>query len=87
MIVWLVTLLIIGDRTYHCSDKYEVHTCNICGMIAVYNSEKHIYNCKLCENYTNFSRVKIPYAFKLLMQELITMNIAPRIITKENVHV
>ena len=51
-------------------------------MIAVYNSEKHIYNCKH-ENYTNFSRVKIPYAFKLLMQELITMNIAPRIITKK----
>ena len=37
--------------------------------------------CQQCENYTDFSKVKIPYAFKLLMQELITMNIAPRIIT------
>ena len=72
----------IKDRTYHCSDKYEVHICNCCGMIAIFNDDKNIYTCKQCNNYTDFSRVKIPYAFKLLMQELITMNIAPRIITE-----
>ena len=72
----------IRDRTYHCSDKYEVHICNCCGMIAIFNADKNIYTCRQCNNYTDFSRVKIPYAFKLLMQELITMNIAPRIITE-----
>ena len=74
----------IRDRTYHCSDKYEVHICNCCGMIAIFNADKNIYTCRQCNNYTDFSRVKIPYAFKLLMQELITMNIAPRIITEAN---
>ncbi len=48
---------------------------------SIYNSVKNIYLCKQCDNYTDFSKVNIPYAFKLLMQELITMNIAPRIIT------
>ena len=71
----------IHDRTYVCSDKYVSHVCNKCGMIAIYNKNKNIYNCQKCENYTDFSKIKIPYAFKLLMQELITMNIAPRIIT------
>jgi DNA-directed RNA polymerase II subunit RPB2 len=71
----------IHDRTYKCSDKYQIHICNKCGLKAIYNSDKNIYLCQQCENYTDFSKVKIPYAFKLLMQELITMNIAPRIIT------
>ena len=75
----------IHDRTYNCSDKYEVHICNYCGMIAIFNQEKNIYCCNHCDNYVAFSRVKIPYAFKLLTQELITMNIAPRIITKNNI--
>ena len=38
--------------------------------------------CKTCNNRTHFSRIKIPYACKLLFQELVTMNIAPRIITE-----
>ena len=75
----------IHDRTYECSDKYQVHICNYCGMIAIFNQEKNIYCCQPCENFVSFSRVNIPYAFKLLTQELITMNIAPRIITKNNI--
>ena len=71
----------IHDRTYKCSDKYVSHICNKCGLLAIYNEKKNIYLCQQCDNYTDFSKVKIPYAFKLLMQELITMNIAPRIIT------
>jgi len=71
----------IHDRTYKCSDKYHIHICNKCGLSAIYNSKKNIYLCQQCENYTDFSKVNIPYAFKLLIQELITMNIAPRIIT------
>ena len=33
----------------------------------------------------NFSIVKVPYAFKLLLQELATMNVSMRIITEDNV--
>jgi DNA-directed RNA polymerase II subunit RPB2 len=69
-------------RLYDSSDKFHVHTCKKCGMIAVYNDEKNIHHCTVCNNRTAFARVNIPYALKLLTQELITMNIVPRMITE-----
>jgi len=70
-------------RMYDASDKYHVYSCNKCGMIATYNDEMHIHICRTCENRTDFSYVEIPYACKLLFQELMTMNIAPRLITTQ----
>ena len=69
------------DRLYHASDSYVVYTCQKCGLIAVFNPVKKINICKTCHNTTHFNKVQMPYACKLLFQELITMNIAPRIIT------
>ena len=69
------------ERLFDVSDKYYVHTCKKCGMIASYNDKVHIHRCRTCDNRTDFSYVEIPYACKLLFQELITMNIAPRIMT------
>ena len=68
-------------RLYDASDKYSVHVCKKCGLIAVYNNEKHIHRCNTCENSTDFAYVEIPYACKLLFQELTTMNVVPRIMT------
>ena len=68
-------------RMYDASDKYQVHACRKCGLIASYNDEMHIHHCRTCDNRTDFAYVEIPYACKLLFQELITMNIAPRVIT------
>ena len=70
------------ERLYDVSDKYEVFTCQKCGMFAIFNNQRHIHLCKTCGNRTSFAKVKIPYACKLLFHELITMNIAPRIITE-----
>ena len=68
-------------RMYDCSDKYEVHVCRKCGIIASYNEERSIHFCKTCDNRADFALVQIPYACKLLFQELATMNVAPRIMT------
>ena len=68
-------------RIYDASDSFRVNVCNKCGMIAAYNNETHIHICKTCENRTAFSYVEIPYSCKLLFQELLSMNIAPRIMT------
>ena len=69
-------------RMYDSSDKYQVHVCKRCGMIAAVNDKMGIHCCHMCENRTEFAYVEIPYACKLLFQELQTMNIAPRIMTE-----
>ena len=69
-------------RVYDASDRFQVHVCNKCGMIAAHNNEMHIHICKTCDNRTDFSYVEIPYACKLLFQELGTMNVVPRILAE-----
>jgi DNA-directed RNA polymerase II subunit RPB2 len=79
------------ERLYDVSDKYSVYVCKKCGMIATYNDGTRntlygsgdftIYNCKTCDNTTHFAKVEIPYAYKLLSQELQTINVVPRLIT------
>jgi len=69
-------------RMYDSSDKYQVYVCKCCGMIAAVNDKIGIHCCHMCENRTEFAYVEIPYACKLLFQELQTMNIAPRIMTE-----
>lgn len=68
-------------RLYDASDAFSVNVCKKCGLIAAYNDKMHIHHCKTCDNRTDFDYVELPYACKLLFQELITMNIAPRILT------
>ena len=79
------------ERLYDSSDKYAVHVCNRCGMIAAFNDGNHrksfakddftVHLCYTCDNTTDFSRVEVPYAYKLLTQELQTINVCPRLIT------
>jgi len=67
---------------FHIEGHSNGHVCNKCGMIAAHNNEMHIHVCKTCDNRTDFSYVEIPYACKLLFQELGTMNVVPRILTE-----
>jgi len=52
--------------------------CQNCGTIASQFNTKYIANCKGCKNNSEFSEIRIPFAFKLLMQEINSLNIAPR---------
>jgi DNA-directed RNA polymerase beta subunit len=80
------------ERMYNVSDKYAVHVCKKCGMIATFNNgdygpmrakpEMAIHYCKTCSNTTEFAYVEVPYAYKLMSQELQAINIVPRIITE-----
>jgi len=80
------------ERMYNVSDKYAVHVCKKCGMIATYNNgdygpmrakpEMAIHYCKTCNNTSDFAYVEVPYAYKLMSQELQAINIVPRIITE-----
>ena len=72
------------ERMYDVSDKYSVFVCKKCGIIASYNDKMHIHHCRMCDNRVDFAYTEIPYACKLLFQELNTMNIAPRFITTDH---
>ena len=71
------------ERFMECSDLFRCWSCQDCGLIAVVNPKEGIWNCKGCGNTTNFSAIEIPYAYKLLLQELETMCISSRIITQK----
>ena len=81
------------ERLYDVSDKYAANICKRCGMIANYNDgvrnsvyregEFTTYQCNTCNNTTDFAFVEIPYAYKLMAQELQAINVVPRIITEE----
>ena len=75
------TASFLKERLMDVSDKYSVFTCNKCGQISTGNPDKQLYECKQCNNYGDFSRVYIPYACKLLIQELQCMSMVPRIRT------
>ena len=70
------------ERFMECSDGFKCYTCRKCGLLAIANPEANIWLCKSCNNTTEFASIQIPYAYKLLVQELETMNIGSRIFTQ-----
>jgi DNA-directed RNA polymerase II subunit RPB2 len=64
------------------SDEYKTHICKDCGLIASANTKKNIYECKHCKT-SEISKITIPYATKLLFQELMSMQITPKLNLKE----
>ena len=73
-----VIVLMLQERLFDQSDAYRVHVCEQCGMIAVANLKKNQFHCPACKN-SSVVQVFMPYACKLLFQELMAMAIAPRL--------
>jgi DNA-directed RNA polymerase II subunit RPB2 len=69
------------ERLMECSDAFRCYSCRDCGLLAVANPIEGIWVCRACGNTTNFSNIEIPYAYKLLIQELESMCISSRVIT------
>ncbi|WBW72373.1 RNA polymerase II complex subunit Rpb2 [Schizosaccharomyces osmophilus] len=75
---------VMRERLFDCSDAYRVVACDLCGLVAIASYKKNSYECRSCQNRTRFSQIYLPYAAKLLFQELMSMNIAPRLFTKNH---
>ncbi len=70
----------LKERLMDVSDIFTVHICKECGLFSIVNPNDEVGTrvCGSCENYSQFMELRIPYACKLLMQELEGMMITPR---------
>ena len=62
----------LKERLLDVSDKFEVYICENCGNYAVVNPDEavQLYRCDNCDKCNSFKMIQIPYAAKLLSQEL-----------------
>ncbi|MBU5682498.1 MAG: DNA-directed RNA polymerase subunit A' [Candidatus Aenigmarchaeota archaeon] len=65
------------------SDKVLVPVCSKCGLIAMKDYSKNRLYCPYCKDDSEIYEVEMSYAFKLLLQELISMHIYPKIIVNK----
>ncbi len=73
----------LREKTLHNSDYFKIPVCENCGFAAISDIKKNKKECKLClsKGITDykFADTVIPYATKLLFQELMAMNIGIKI--------
>lgn len=73
----------LRDRLFVNSDMFRVHVCARCGFFAQSDAANKNFFCtsKSCEGQAqDVAQVHLPYACKLLFQELMAMSIAPKLI-------
>ncbi|MEM2995299.1 MAG: DNA-directed RNA polymerase subunit B [Candidatus Bathyarchaeia archaeon] len=75
--------MLLRDRLLEESDKYTLYICESCGYIAYYDMKQRKYICRICGDKAKISPVIVSYAFKLLLQELMSLCIAPKLKLKE----
>lgn len=79
---------VIQERFMHSSDPYNIYVCDDCGRPCIGNSDeqKRIFMCLTCGNQdpTRMSIVQLPYAGKLLHQEIMGLRVGIDIITENN---
>lgn len=61
------------ERLMLSSDVHEIDLCEACGLMGYSNW------CTTCQSSKGVVKMKIPYAAKLLVQELLSMNVLARI--------
>jgi DNA-directed RNA polymerase II subunit RPB2 len=69
----------LKERLFDVSDCYRVHVCSKCGLFCEANLNEGKFNCRICDSSEYICQVRMPYASKLLMQELMAMMIKPRL--------
>jgi len=75
--------ILLKGRLLDESDKSSMLVCEDCGLIGVYDRNKDQYYCPICGTNAKISSVVVSYAFKLLIQEMLSLGLATRLRLKE----
>ncbi|WP_247729701.1 DNA-directed RNA polymerase subunit B [Halovivax limisalsi] len=71
--------LTLKERLLDESDREYIHVCGNCGMSAVENVDQRRVYCPNCGEETDIHEIEMSYAFKLLLDEMKALGIAPRL--------
>ena len=71
--------MLILERLMISSDQFEAQVCTKCGLLGYHHHGTGKNVCQQCGDGGTVSTLKLPYACKLLFQELQSMNICPRL--------
>jgi len=77
------TAALLKDRLLEESDATTIYVCRNCGFLGYYDNRRKEYRCHICGNRARIVPITVAYAFKLLLQELMSLCIAPRLIIEE----
>lgn len=73
---------LLKERMIDSSDKTVELVCNKCGSLSVFDKIKGQVYCPLCKS-SSVSEVEMSYAFKLLLDEMKSIGIFPKLVAKE----
>jgi DNA-directed RNA polymerase subunit B' len=71
--------LALKERLLDESDKVVEYVCTNCGMIATQERKTKRAHCTNCDSDTDIYEIEMSYAFKLLLDEMKALGIAPRL--------
>ncbi len=71
---------LLRERMLESSDRTIIYVCELCGFIGWYNRKRDRYECPIHGDKGVLHPVMVPYAFKLLIQEMMSLGIKPRLI-------
>lgn len=71
------------DRLLEQSDRYTAYFCEKCGFPAYYDLKQERYVCRIDGREAHVRPVAMSYAFYLLLNELISMGISPKVVMEE----
>ncbi len=75
--------MLLKERLLDASDRYTSLICGKCGSFAVYDRRRDRAYCPGCDEDSEIYGVEMSYAFKLLIDELKSMCMSPRLRLKD----